>query len=102
MNRELIYAWSSLLGSYLALIAMDYFLRDTTGDIKSGGISFILFWSLWIPFLGFSLYWLFDASKKLRTKFVRILFVFSNLLVATLIILAISLLYTVESGIDSL
>lgn len=102
MKRELIYAWSSLLGSYLALIAIDYVLRDTTGNIKIGGINFFVFWSLWMPFLSFSLYCLFNASKKLRTKFIRTWFMLSNLLVATLIVLAISLLYTVGLGIDSL
>jgi hypothetical protein len=102
MRKGLIYAWSSLLCSYLALIALDYCLRDTAGNIKTGGIDFFLFWALWIPFLIFSLYWLFNASKNMKTKFIRMLFILSNLLVATLIVLVISLLYTVGFGIDSL
>jgi len=102
MRKGLIYAWSSLLGSYLALIAIDYALRDTAENIKMGGIDFILFWSLWVPFLSLSLYWLFNASKKLRTKLNKIVFITSNLLAATFLILAISLLYTIEFGIDSL
>jgi hypothetical protein len=38
----------------------------------------------------------------MKTKFIRMLFILSNLLVATLIVLVISLLYTVGFGIDSL
>lgn len=102
MRSKLVYAWSSLLGSYLVLIAIDYTLRDTAGDIKTGGINFFVFWSLWIPFLICSLYFLFNASKNLRAKFTKILFILVNLLMAVFIILVISLLYTVELGIDSL
>lgn len=95
-------AWCSLLGSYLVLIATDYTLRYATGNIKLGGISFLVFWTLWTPFLVYSLYYLFKASKKLQTKLIKILFIIANLIIATFSILIISLLYTIEFGIDSL
>jgi len=102
MRKELTYAWFSFLGSYLVLIAIDYILRSSAENIKVGGIDFVVFWSVWIPFLAFSLYWLFCASKKLRTKFIAIFFMLANLLVAAFIILTLSLFYTVGLGIDSL
>ncbi len=102
MKNKILLAWISLLGSYIILIVIDYYLRSATGDIKLGGISFLAFWGLWVPFIIYSLYCLYKASNLVRTKLNKILLVLVNLLIATIIILLISFLYTIESGIDSL
>jgi len=102
MKRELIYAWSSFLGSYFSLIAIDYILRSTDGDIKLGGINFFILWLLWFPFLCVSLYFLLSASRKFKANLSRAFFLLSNFLVAIFIALAISLFYTVGLEIDSL
>ena len=102
MRQKQAYAWLSLLSSYLVIIAIDYSLRSADGNIKVGGINFFVFWLLWAPFIVLSLYWVFSASKKLRTNFFRIMFVLANVIIATIIILLISLIYTVGLGIDSL
>lgn len=102
MSKKLAYAWLSLLGSYMVLIAIDYSLRSADGNIKVGGINIFVFWLLWAPFIVFSLNWVFSASKNLRTKLFRIMFILANAIIATIIVLMISLIYTVEFGIDSL
>ena len=102
MKKKLILAWISSLGSYVILIAIDYYLRSATGDIKLGGISFLAFWGLWIPFIIYSLYCLYKASNLVRTKLNKLLLVLVNLLIATVTILIISLLYTIASSVDSL
>ena len=102
MKKGLMYAWLSLSGSFLILAAVDYVLRITTGDIKTGGINFIVFWSLWLPCITFSLYWIFYASKQLQSLLSSILFMFANIVAAVFVVLILSLLYTVGLGIDSL
>ena len=102
MKKTIIYSWAPFLGSYFILLLIDYLIRSGDGNIKTGGISLTVFWAAWIPFILYSLYKLYSASKIINNIFYKILFIAINITAPVVIILLIGVLYTIESGIDSL
>lgn len=101
MKRDILQAWASFLGSYIFILVIDYFMRSSDGNIKTGGISMAVLWSIWVPFILFSSYKLFTLSKDIKNIYYKIAFFTVNISVPILVILILGMLYTVETGIDA-
>lgn len=102
MKNKTLHAWASFLGSYIIILSIDYLMRSSDGDMKTSGISLVGLWIIWIPFILFSLHRLYASSKEINNFFYKILYFSVNIFIPILVILMLGLIYTVESGIDSL
>jgi hypothetical protein len=102
MKKSLIYAWISFIGSYCFILLIDYFIRSKAGTINSDGISVAMLWSIWTPFILYSLYMLHASGKNINSMIYKTTFFLVNIVIAIALVFALGLIYTIETGIDAL
>ena len=95
-------AWAIFFGGFGAEMAIDHILRIQDGNIGTGGVPELLWFSIQIALAAAALWFAFTATKSIGALWKRILVVGAQAAVGFFLYVFIGLYYVVGTGIDSL
>ena len=100
--KKSIIAWLVFFGGFGFMLLVDYFLRIQDGNIKSGGIPELLFFTTIIALSLLAIWQLYMASIAIKSLWKQLLVLGVQVGIAFILYAFLSLFYVVGVGIDSM
>lgn len=94
-------AWALFIGVLLALLGVDYGLRMSHGDVKTGGLHDLVAIGLFMAGSAVALVLVWRSTTAMK-GWARALIIVVCAAMGFILFAAIGLVYTVKTGIDSL